>query len=87
MRIRCAADLFIFIIPRPVAYPLSNLYNWHIRIQRRKGYPVYYSLIPVPVYLILICLYMVARNRNDLKKTSFIPVSYTHLTLPTTPYV
>jgi uncharacterized membrane protein YhhN len=42
---------------------------------------MYYSLIPVPVYLALIILYMFARNRNDLKKTSFIQPTATFLAL------
>jgi uncharacterized membrane protein YhhN len=31
-----------------------------------------YHLIPVPIHLVLMGLYLVARNRNDLKKTAFI---------------
>jgi len=31
-----------------------------------------YHLIPVPIYLVLIAFYLVARNRNDLKKTAII---------------
>lgn len=31
-----------------------------------------YSWIPVPVYLVLVGFYLVARNRNDLKKTAVI---------------
>lgn len=42
---------------------------------------MFYPLIPVPIYLILIILYMVARNRNDLKKTSFIQPTATLLAL------
>jgi len=42
---------------------------------------MYYSLLPVPVYLALIILYMIARNRNDLKKTSFIQPTVTFLAL------
>ncbi|HEX3050735.1 MAG TPA: lysoplasmalogenase family protein [Aggregatilineaceae bacterium] len=30
------------------------------------------SLIPIPVNLILIAMYLVARNRNDLKRTAYI---------------
>jgi uncharacterized membrane protein YhhN len=44
---------------------------------------MYYSLIPVPVYLVLIVLYMIARNRDDLKKTSLIQPSLTFLALIT----
>ena len=33
---------------------------------------MYYHLIPVPFHLVLIGLYLVARNRNDLKKTAII---------------
>lgn len=40
-----------------------------------------YALIPVPVYLILIVLYTIARNRNDLKKTSVIQPIATFLAL------
>lgn len=42
---------------------------------------MYYQLIPVPVYLVLVVLYMIARNRNDLKKTSFIQPTATFLAL------
>jgi len=33
---------------------------------------MYYSLYPVPIHLVLIGLYLVARNRNDLKRTAII---------------
>jgi len=33
---------------------------------------MYYHLIPVPFHLVLIGLYLVARNHNDLKKTAII---------------
>jgi uncharacterized membrane protein YhhN len=33
---------------------------------------MYLHLIPVPIYLVLIAVYLVARNRNDLKKTAII---------------
>ena len=42
---------------------------------------MYYQLIPVPVYLVLVVQYMIARNRNDLKKTSFIQPTATFLAL------
>src|SRR5512140_1038859 len=42
---------------------------------------MYFHLIPVPFYLALIVLYMLARNRNDLKKTSIIQPSATFLAL------
>jgi uncharacterized membrane protein YhhN len=42
---------------------------------------MYYSLIPVPFYLALIVLYMIARNRNDLKKTAIIQPVLTFLAL------
>ena len=42
---------------------------------------MYYSLIPVPIYLALIVLYMIARNRNDLKKTTIIQPTLTFLAL------
>ena len=42
---------------------------------------MYYSLIPVPIYIALIVLYMVARNRNDLKKTTIIQPTLTFLAL------
>lgn len=42
---------------------------------------MYYALIPVPIYLILIVIYTIARNRNDLKKTSFIQPIATFLAL------
>ena len=42
---------------------------------------MYYSLIPVPIYLALIVLYMIARNRNDLKKTTVIQPTLTFLAL------
>jgi len=42
---------------------------------------MYYALIPVPVYLVLIIFYMVARNRNDLKRTSIIQPAITLLAL------
>jgi uncharacterized membrane protein YhhN len=37
------------------------------------------SLIPVPVYLILVAFYMVARNRENLRLTSFIQPALTSL--------
>jgi len=77
MRIRCTANPFFFIVSRSVAYRLSNICNWHIRIQHWKGNLMYYSLIPVPVYLILIFLYMVARNRfRRPLKFFFGPICY-----------
>jgi uncharacterized membrane protein YhhN len=42
---------------------------------------MYYSLIPVPIYVALIVLYMIARNRNDLKKTTIIQLILTFLAL------
>jgi uncharacterized membrane protein YhhN len=42
---------------------------------------MYYSLIPVPIYVALIVLYMIARNRNDLKKTTIIQPTLTFLAL------
>jgi len=33
---------------------------------------MYYLLIPVPIHLVLIAIYLVARNRNDLKKTAIV---------------
>jgi uncharacterized membrane protein YhhN len=42
---------------------------------------MYFSLIPVPIYLSLIVLYMIARNRNDLKKTAIIQPVLTFLAL------
>ena len=33
---------------------------------------MYLHLIPVPIHLVLIAIYLVARNRNDLKKTAII---------------
>jgi uncharacterized membrane protein YhhN len=42
---------------------------------------MYYSLIPVPIYLVLIALYMIARNRDDLKKTTLIQPTLTFLAL------
>jgi uncharacterized membrane protein YhhN len=42
---------------------------------------MYYSLIPIPVYFALIVLYMIARNRNDLKKTTIIQPTLTFLAL------
>lgn len=42
---------------------------------------MYYSLIPVPIYVALIVLYMMARNRNDLKKTTIIQPALTFLAL------
>jgi len=42
---------------------------------------MFISLIPIPVYLILIVLYMIARNRNDLKKTAIIQPTATFLAL------
>lgn len=33
---------------------------------------MYIHLIPVPIHLVLIAIYLVARNRNDLKKTAII---------------
>jgi uncharacterized membrane protein YhhN len=33
---------------------------------------MYIHLIPVPIHLVLIAIYLVARNRNDLKKTAVI---------------
>lgn len=40
---------------------------------------MYYSLIPVPIYLVLIGYYMLARNRNDLKRTTVIQPALTLL--------
>jgi uncharacterized membrane protein YhhN len=40
-----------------------------------------YSLIPVPIYLVLIAFYMVARNRNNLRLTSVIQPVLTFLAL------
>jgi uncharacterized membrane protein YhhN len=42
---------------------------------------MFYSLIPVPVYLALIVLYMIARNRNDLRKTTVIQPTATFLAI------
>jgi uncharacterized membrane protein YhhN len=42
---------------------------------------MYYALLPVPVYLVLIVLYMFARNRNNLKRTSIIQPAITFLAL------
>lgn len=42
---------------------------------------MYYSLLPVPIYLVLIVFYMLARNRNDLKKTTIIQPTLTFLAL------
>lgn len=42
---------------------------------------MYYAFIPVPVYLVLIGLYLVARNRNDLRKTTIIQPTLTLLAL------
>jgi uncharacterized membrane protein YhhN len=42
---------------------------------------MFYAMIPFPFYLALIVLYMVARNRNDLKRTSFIQPTITFLAL------
>ena len=44
---------------------------------------MYYHLIPIPIYITLIVLYMIARNRNDLKKTAFIQPMLTALALIT----
>jgi uncharacterized membrane protein YhhN len=40
-----------------------------------------YSLIPIPIYIALVVLYMIARNRNDLRKTSLIQPALTFLAL------
>ncbi len=42
---------------------------------------MFFHLIPVPFYLALIVLYMVARNRNDLKRTAIIQPSATFLAI------
>jgi uncharacterized membrane protein YhhN len=42
---------------------------------------MYFHLIPVPLYLALIVLYMIARNHNDLKKTAVIQPSATFLAI------
>ena len=42
---------------------------------------MFYSLIPIPIYLTLIILYMLARNRNNLKLTSVIQPVLTCLAL------
>jgi uncharacterized membrane protein YhhN len=42
---------------------------------------MYYSLIPGILYVPLIALYMVARNRNDLRKTTIIQPALTFLAL------
>jgi len=44
---------------------------------------MYYSLIPVPIYIVLVAVYLIARNRNDLKKTAFIQPVLTALALVT----
>jgi uncharacterized membrane protein YhhN len=40
-----------------------------------------YSLLPVPISVILIVLYLIARNRNDLKRTAFIQPALTLLSV------
>ena len=42
---------------------------------------MYSALIPVPIYLVLIVLYMIARNRNDLKRTAIIQPTTTFLAI------
>ncbi len=42
---------------------------------------MFYSLIPVPIYITLIVLYMLARNRNNLKLTAIIQPVLTCLAL------
>jgi uncharacterized membrane protein YhhN len=42
---------------------------------------MYIPLIPVPVYLVLIGFYLLARNRNDLKRTTIIQPTLTFLAL------
>ena len=42
---------------------------------------MFYSLIPVPICITLIVLYMLARNRNDLKRTAVIQPVLTFLAL------
>ena len=42
---------------------------------------MYYNLIPVPFHLTLIGLYLVARNRGDLKKTAIIQPMTTFVAL------
>jgi uncharacterized membrane protein YhhN len=42
---------------------------------------MYYSLIPIPIYMALIIFYMIARNKNDLKKTTIIQPALTFLAL------
>ena len=44
---------------------------------------MYCSLIPVPIYIVLVAFYLIARNRNDLKKTAFIQPVLTALALVT----
>lgn len=42
---------------------------------------MYYHLIPLPFHLVLIGLYLAARNRNDLKKTAIIQPAATFVAL------
>jgi uncharacterized membrane protein YhhN len=42
---------------------------------------MWYALIPVPLYIGLIVLYMIARNRNDLKRTTLVQPALTFLAL------
>ena len=44
--------------------------------------------IPSPPYSIIIMrMLAIARSNDDEGWSIYVPVSYTHLTLPTTPYV
>jgi uncharacterized membrane protein YhhN len=40
-----------------------------------------YALIPIPIYLVLVVFYLIARNKNDLKKTTLIQPTLTFLAL------
>lgn len=61
---------------------LSYFYNRHTQIiSHLKEYSMYYPFILVPVYLVLVALYMGARNRTDYKKTAIIQPMATFLAL------
>ena len=70
---------------RKFFYPLDALGNWN-RIYGRRGFYQFQCVVPFENSAVLKTVLM--KLAKD-KQGSFlsVPVSYTHLTLPTTPYV
>ena len=57
------------------------------RFSRFRHYPRYEIELSMPIPTVGFRIFAVTHGRKSLSGTSTIPVSYTHLTLPTTPYV